>query len=579
MRLNRFGLYKTAPPLILAGVVALLINSCGGSKNLRKEGPYWYDNDQQNIDKPEKTDPKLAWQSMDRTFFNQGEQFLDMERNFGKLFGSPKQAVNINSYDEVPNSSWFTNRHGLQRLTPEEISAGKAETPGPDTNGPWLVFRPKTQGTTAGFWIEDSRGDQYIIKFDPKENPEMATAAAAMGSRYFHACGYNVPQETIVYWNPDILKIKEGVKFTDPASHKREFTDDDLKAILAKTRRAPDGRIRSLASRALPNVRGPFSYDGTRKDDPNDVYRHEHRREFRGLYVIASLVNHYDTKDQNTLDTYEENNGRWFLKHYLIDFGSTFGSDGNKPKPKKKGYANVFDLRDVFVSLITFGLKTWPWEHAKPVQHSSIGYFESELFEPNKFDPIVPNPAFENMTNRDAYWGAKIVMAFRDDDLRALVKSGQYSNPEAEAFLLKTLIERRDKIGRHWFGKVNPLDYFSVDAGNESLRISFKDLAVEYGLEEQAGALYRSELKYRRKTLLPRRQQQATEIKFSAADLNLLKGAFKPDSPGNDVENHLYQLDIRTKRDKGSWSKPTRLWLWFDDSSDRFSLVGIEHLD
>ena len=28
-------------------------------------------------------------------------------------------------------------------------------------------------------------------KFDPPGNPEMATAAAAMGSRYLHACGYN----------------------------------------------------------------------------------------------------------------------------------------------------------------------------------------------------------------------------------------------------------------------------------------------------------------------------------------------------------------------------------------------------
>ena len=49
----------------------------------------------------------------------------------------------------------------------------------------------------------------------------------------------------------------------------------------------PDGRYRVLASEALPGKpKGPFSHIGIRRDDPNNLTSHEHRRELRGLRVI-----------------------------------------------------------------------------------------------------------------------------------------------------------------------------------------------------------------------------------------------------------------------------------------------------
>ena len=229
------------------------------------------DDDRRDIPEPDKRDPNLAWSAIDRSFFDQAEEELDLARNFRKFTGRPKQAVNVNSFDEAPNSSWFTNRHGMSPMTAEETARGPVRTPGPDTGGLWIVFRPKVQGATPGFWIEDPHGDQYIIKFDPAGFPELATAAAAMGSRYFYACGYNVPQETIVYWRPEIAKVKEGVTFTDRKGVKRPFTQEDLEEILAGIQREPDGRIRSLASLLIgKKVKGGFEYNGQRKDDPND---------------------------------------------------------------------------------------------------------------------------------------------------------------------------------------------------------------------------------------------------------------------------------------------------------------------
>lgn len=556
----------------------LLLGSCGTKPQLEPEGPYWVEADREPIPEPEYREPNLAWISTRRTLFDQGQELLDMGRNFRKLSGNPRQAVNINSYDEVPNSSWFTNRHALQPMSPAEITAGRLLTPGPDTAAGWWVFRPKVGGATPGFWIEDSRGDQYIIKFDPKGYPELATAAAAMGSRYFHVCGYNVPQETIVYWHPDSLRIREGATIKDSHGNKRPLTHDDLNAILAQVDKQPDGRIRSLASLNLGKVKGPFMYLGRREDDPNDWYPHQNRRELRGLYVVASLINHYDLKDHNSLDVYEGEAGEGFLRHYLLDFGSAFGSDGNGEKPPIKGYANVFDLRDVGVSLLTLGLKGWGWEKAKPATYRSVGYFESEIFEPQKFDCIIPNPAFENMTDRDAYWGAKLVMAWRDADLQALVEAGQYSDSAAAAYLLQTLIERRDKIGRYWFGKVNPLDYFELRNSGDGLEILFDDLAVKYGLEFD-NARYRCRIRQDDELLTPVREFTGQTLSLDGSFVKLMRSRFFEQVGATDLEKQLIEIELETKRDGRGWSKPTRLWLTWRGEPEQPELLGIEHLD
>lgn len=509
----------------------------------------------------------------------QGEQLLDFDRNFRKLVDRSRQSYNVNSFDEVPNSSWFTNRMGSVPMTAEQVAQGATESQGPDTSGEWIVFRPKVQGVSPGFWIEDKRGDRYIIKFDPPDFPEMSTSAEAMAARYFHACGYNVPEVFIVKWRPENLRVKPDVTFKDRTGVTRTFTQEDLTEILGRVHHEPDGTIRSLASKLIAGkVVGPFSYDGTVDDDPNDWCPHEHRRELRALYVIASLVNHYDAKDQNTLDVYVEEDSRHFVKHFLIDFSSTFGANSDDPKAPIHGYANTFDIRDVFVSLVTLGTKTWPWEHAKPSPYPGLGYFESEIFEPNKFDPIVPNPAWENMTARDAYWGAKVVMAFRDEHLRAIVSTGKISDSAGAAYLVKTLGERRDKIGRFWFAKVNPLDNFEARSTGAGLEIQFKDLAREYGFSADQ-AMHRMSVSHKGKRIGTEREFTQDRLDLAQIDLVEMANVYSASRNGDDMEEHLFEVRIKSKRDDNRWSKPVALWLWYAPEHSEFELVGVEHLD
>jgi hypothetical protein len=109
-----------------------------------------------------------------------------------------------------------------------------------------------------------------------------------------------------------------------------------------------------------------------------------------------------------------------------------------------------------------------------------VGLIESDAFDPAKWQPNYPAAALDNHLPDDDYWAAKQVMAFTDEDIRAIVKTAEYSDPRAEEWIAQSLIERRDKIGRYAFDLVLPLDNFRLE-GNE---LKYDDLAVHYGFRE-----------------------------------------------------------------------------------------------
>jgi hypothetical protein len=81
-------------------------------------------------------------------------------------------------------------------------------------------------------------------------------------------------------------------------------------------------------------------------------------------------------------------------------------------------------------------------------------------------------------------------MSFRDEDIRAIVKTGKITNPQAEKYLTNTLIERRDKIGRYWFSRINPIDKFKANITTDSLRLSFEDLGVSGNIYDAKQSYY-----------------------------------------------------------------------------------------
>jgi hypothetical protein len=68
-------------------------------------------------------------------------------------------------------------------------------------------------------------------------------------------------------------------------------------------------------------------------------------------------------------------------------------------------------------------------------------------------------------------------MAFTDQDIRAIVATGEYTDPDVAETVSRILMARRNTIGRTYFEKVLPLDAFRVEAGE----LRFDDLAVRHG--------------------------------------------------------------------------------------------------
>ena len=74
-------------------------------------------------------------------------------------------------------------------------------------------------------------------------------------------------------------------------------------------------------------------------------------------------------------------------------------------------------------------------------------------------------------------------MRFSDEMIRAIVEIGRIDDPAAEEHMIRTLIERRDKIVRYYLARINPVDGFSVSTGsNGQRRLTFVNLGVEAGL-------------------------------------------------------------------------------------------------
>lgn len=570
--------------IMLFSLVTALFIGCGSSRKFTLAPIKTFDPDNATIPKPKELEENQIWDIMDMTFFYQIEKLLDLNwtlRKAGKLLhiAPRRQADNVNALDEVPNSSWYTNRHFHQPMSLEELARGPNITEGPDQSGLWIITSGKFEGGTPGFFIKDAKGDEYILKFDAAKYQEMGSSAEVISTKILYACGYNVPQNTIVYFDPKILQVGTTAKIRDRGI-KRPMKPADVENMLKNIPRRKDGKIRALASKLLSGFVGIWSYKGTRKDDPNDRVHHEHRRELRGLRIISSWLNDADRRAANTLAIYTEEEGKKFIKHYLLDMGSTLGSNNLIPHAPKYGNEYLVDPRTIGLSLIALGLYVKPWEfeqgHLNP-NYPSVGYFESRLFDPGRWVPTYPNPAFENCTLRDAYWGAKIVMSFSEDDIRAIVETAKMSDPMAKEYIIKTLIERRDKIGRYWFSRMNPLDKFRFESNHKKgqITLNFNDLAVDGNLNSARESKYVYTLLYKKNEIHKQAIVDEPSIPITENGKGYLDEILTKTNGIVREEDKIFSVKIQTQREKGDLSKAVEVYFYYPGSSGKPRVVGI----
>jgi hypothetical protein len=375
---------------------------------------------------------------------------LDVVRIYRTIANQQPEAFNVDEQDQVRlPSTWWTPRVGFQPVSPEELVAGPGDK-GP-VPGKWRVVQAKSQGVSVGFQIKDAAGTRFAIKFDPPAFPELTTSADVITSKLLWGAGYNVPDNTIVTFRREDLTIDPKAKYNDPLDGERHVSDAYLDALLKKVFRYPDGRYRAVASKFLPGKPlGEFRYEGRRPDDPEDLIPHELRRELRGMWTVAAWLNHDDCSARNTLDMWVTENGRSFVRHNLIDFSGTLGAQSITQHSYRSGHEYLVDYGIAVENFGTLGLLAPEWEHAVDPNMPSVGFIDSKTFDVSDWRPFLPNPAFDERTERDIRWGARIVAGFDEPLVRAAVRAGQLSDPRAEEYLVRVLLERRDMLVRRW---------------------------------------------------------------------------------------------------------------------------------
>ncbi len=394
----------------------------------------------------------------------------------GRLLGPPP-ALDVNAFGQVLDSGWFTNRLGRRALDVAALARGPNTGEGP-ADGPLRVLDAKLSGATPGLVVEDVRGVQYIVKFDPPAYPELASGAELIATKLLWAAGYHVPENHLGVLELGRLVLDPAARTSGGYGETLPLTQAGLLALLRNVNPYPDGRIRALFSRRLAGrPLGPFRYRGVRPDDPNDRIPHERRRSLRGLWMFQAWLHNVDTRAANSLDVWvesPEDPGLGEVRHHLIDFGDALGAAGVRPKFIGEGYQYALDWPQIGAAVFSLGLYYPFWLPVERSPFRSVGVYESQIFRPEDWRPNLPNPAFDEADALDEYWAASILARFTPDHLAAAVGAARYTEPGAAAWVLRVLTERQYALVRHGFARVLPLD----DPRVTGWRVSLTDLEV-----------------------------------------------------------------------------------------------------
>jgi hypothetical protein len=545
LRLLRFALVVA----FTAGVLAVSTRTAG--PRFFADDPIGEDPELQDASKAAPIELSQSYDFVQNTFLKDADK-------------TEKRAVNLNTIDEVPDSSWFTHRLGTAEvMSIDDIVRGpfKGQPPQP---GRWTIVGGKSEGISPGLTMRDSTGTLYFVKFDPTSNPEMASGAEVISTRFFYALGFNVPENFIVAIRREDLELAPDAKIRDEHGRRRPMTMDDVEGVLARVARRPDGAYRILASKGISGKdMGPFLYYGTRPDDPNDIHPHEHRRELRGLRVSAAWLNHDDSRSVNTRDFLQGVGGRQLLRHYLIDFGSTLGSGSTQAQGIRAGNEYIWEARPTFVTMLTLGFYVRPWIKVNYPNLPAIGRFEAAYFKPERWKPEYPNPAFDNARPDDLYWGARHVVAMTNEAILAVVRTAEYTDPEATSYLTQTLITRRDKIGQLWLNAVLPIEDFVL---SPSGTFTFSNIAVDTKVATQGDGYTVEWAKF----------DNATASATPIGDAQSTNG-LSIDAPAGALDGEFVQVKVTGKhRSHPGWSLPCRVV--FRKQSSEWKLVGVERM-
>ncbi len=553
--------------LAMLVLVALATTGCGASlRRFPLRAPVWVDADRRPFGPaPPAWYSPFVWDGIDNSSFRLASEALQLRLE--------REAINVNALDEVPDSSWFTNRLSRRRLAPDAVARGACRDEDPAIPGvddevspPFTITRGKPDGASAGFFVRDARGRVYLMKPDNRVQPERPSAADAIGAAVFFAAGYFTPCNRTIYVERRDLVLAPDAILRGTSGARRPLTEADVEQALRSALTDERGRIRVGLSQFIEgNPIGPWSYQGTWDEDPNDVVPHEHRRDVRGMYVLSAWLSHIDSRQENTLAAFMgEHEG--YVRHYMIDFSDTLGiTYEDELMARRFGHAGYADLQVLTEDLLTLGLLDRPWQHAAlGPAGPTLGYFDLERFRPEHWRPGYPNPAYERMTERDAAWMTRILAHFGDEHIRALVARARFSRPIVTSELIRILVGRRDLILQRWLTRLSPLT--EPEVLRDGRTVCLEDRAVSSGFRSASSRRYEASA------------WALDPVTARALDVVPgLEGLCVVVAPSSAAETRYLVVDIVASSEGHERTGPLRLHLY--DLGGQLRIAGLERLE
>ena len=456
---------------LTAAVTFLLLPAAPGANKPKffADDPVWREHDTRDASNMQPREIDVFYDTAENLFSSPGD-------------GTPNvRAQNVNTVDEVPDSSWYVNRAGRVSLTTDTLLKGPDTTDGP-APGQWTVVSAKKDGVTPGFTIRDSAGVVWFIKVDPPGYHGMATGTEVVVTKLFWALGYHVTEVHLAQMHRENLIISDEAKITTEGGSRRRMRASDIDAALKRAARDLDGSYRVIASKGIEGrPLGGFRFFGTRSDDPNDYVPHEHRRELRGYGTFAAWLNHVDSKSINTFDALVSEGEHAVVRHYLLDFGSTIGSAGVYPREAFEGLEYLVDGKRALAGIPTLGFYVSSWRTMPMHRSRAAGAFPSDnsQWDPDQWKGRIPNAAFVRARMDDKFWAARKLQALTPDMITEVVGLGRFRDERSEIALAKFLIERREAILRKYLVAINPIVDPVLDASGE---LRFSNAAVDAGV-------------------------------------------------------------------------------------------------
>ncbi len=571
-------------------LLASALAACAPKTGLRYPPVMWLrDNDRTPIAKPEtrrRYEPTDSAYSYVYEGWNQAMGAVDNIASLQEKIipGGKEEAFDIDNFDEVPDSTWFTNRIGRFALSAKAMAQPFDPKMAPEATGPLTILSAMTLGKVPRLYVEDAVGRRYILTFDPPGFPGIATGGELIASLLLKEIGYNVAPSYVIELKADRLALGGHAVTRGKYAVERPLTQQDFQYILDRIQMGGRTSVRALATLApVGEPLGPFSFSGTRYQDTNDRIPHQYRRVLRGYRIFSALINNTEIRDSGTLDTFVTTNSpKGYVRHNLFDLSTAFGNpwelteDFGKSKSAKEQEEKTRDadlnygVGGATAAMLTFGFYKPPAQAADcDDRFEGYAFLPTCRFNPEKWNVQLPNEAFVDMTGRDAFWAARIIMRLSDETITKIVQLAAFPDKPLERYITAQLIERRNQIGLYWFAQLNPLDAFTLQQTDKGMLLTFDDLAVHYGFTTLEHRRYRFRLQTRMATaeLTPWKDFVGTSVLIENAVIDALS------------TERIVVLRLETFQEGHRWPMPA-IDLSIQKAEDEtLRVVGIERND